>query len=325
MTKLLAIKDKAVNFYAEYATYLFPVVKFVMALVVFEMIRNNIGFNSHLDMFAISMVMALLCCLLPVGAMIWFAAAFVLAELYSLSLEVMAVGAVLFFVIYFIYFRFAPKDGIAAILTPISFRLNIPFVMPMGCGLLRDAYSVVAVICGTVFFYFLDGVKQSQTVLREQGGDQTQIFAKLKVAVGTVVNNKEMFLVIAVFAVTTVAIYLIRRIKADNAWLLAIISGVLIQVIGLFMGYTLLSISNETTTLIVGNVVAFMVGMVIRFIFMNLDYVRTERVQFEDDEYYYYVKAVPKKTITSGTKTVKHFGNTTSINKKLNDKNSSNS
>jgi hypothetical protein len=30
---------------------------------------------------------------------------------------------------------------------------------------------------------------------------------------------------------------------------------------------------------------------------MNLDYARTERVQFEDDDYYYYVKAVPKKMV----------------------------
>ena len=34
-----------------------------------------------------------------------------------------------------------------------------------------------------------------------------------------------------------------------------------------------------------------------QFLFMNLDYARTERVQFEDDDYYYYVKAVPKKTV----------------------------
>lgn len=32
----------------------------------------------------------------------------------------------------------------------------------------------------------------------------------------------------------------------------------------------------------------------IEFLCFNLDYSRTEKVQFEDDEYYYYVKAVPK-------------------------------
>lgn len=43
MTRLLAIKDKAVKFYAEYETYLFPVIKFIISLVAFEMIRTNIG------------------------------------------------------------------------------------------------------------------------------------------------------------------------------------------------------------------------------------------------------------------------------------------
>ncbi len=38
---------------------------------------------------------------------------------------------------------------------------------------------------------------------------------------------------------------------------------------------------------------------------MNLDYARTENVQFEDDEYYYYVKAVPKKMIAKEEKVVK--------------------
>ncbi|MEE1008496.1 MAG: hypothetical protein UH963_05055 [Agathobacter sp.] len=325
MTRLLAIKDKAVKFYAEYETYLFPVIKFIISLVAFEMIRTNIGFNSKIDMFAISMVLALLCSLLPVNAIIWFAAILVIAELISVSLETAVVGVILFTIIYFIYFRFTPKDGIYAILTPICFRLNIPYVMPITCGLLKDAYSVVSVLCGTVIFYFLDGIKESQAILREQAkGDNAEAFAKFKVAIGTVANNREMYLVLAIFTITAIAVYLIRRLKADNAWLLAIIIGTLIQFIGLFIGYMLIPITGETVTLIIGNVVALITGFLLRFLFMNLDYARTERVQFEDDEYYYYVKAVPKKTVTSGSKTVKHFGNTSSIGKKINRNNDNN-
>ena len=45
----------------------------------------------------------------------------------------------------------------------------------------------------------------------------------------------------------------------------------------------------------------------IQFLFFNLDYSRTERLQFEDDEYYYYVKAVPKAVVSSTNKRVKRF------------------
>ena len=37
----------------------------------------------------------------------------------------------------------------------------------------------------------------------------------------------------------------------------------------------------------------------------SVDYARSERLQFEDDEYYYYVKAIPKVAMTTPEKTVK--------------------
>ena len=56
-------------------------------------------------------------------------------------------------------------------------------------------------------------------------------------------------------------------------------------------------ITGKTVGMILGNLVAIAIGFVMEFIFMDLDYSRTERVQFEDDDYYYFVKAVPKKMV----------------------------
>jgi hypothetical protein len=39
----------------------------------------------------------------------------------------------------------------------------------------------------------------------------------------------------------------------------------------------------------------------------SVDYTRTEYLQFEDDEYYYYVKAVPKAAVAIPEKTVKRI------------------
>ena len=35
------------------------------------------------------------------------------------------------------------------------------------------------------------------------------------------------------------------------------------------------------------------------------DYSRTERLEYEDDEYYYYVKAVPKATVATSERSIK--------------------
>ena len=61
--------------------------------------------------------------------------------------------------------------------------------------------------------------------------------------------------------------------------------------------------------MIIGNIICMILAFVLEFLFMDLDYSRTERVQFEDDDYYYFVKAVPKKMVTSSEKTIKLFSN----------------
>lgn len=319
MTNLLEIKDRLIRFYSKYETYLFPVVKFIVAIVLFTVINMNIGFMEKISRFPIALILALACAILPVNATIWLAAFVVLADMYALSMEVAVTTLVLFAALFFLYFRFAPKDGFAAVLTPVCFKLNIPYVMPIGCSLLRDAYSVVAIICGTVIYYFLDGIHQNSGTLKNvvADGGTAATTSKFDISVGQLLSNKEMYLVIAIFTITAIVVYLVRRLEVEHAWTLAIISGVLIEVVGLFAGYLVLNVSGKTLGLLIGNILSLLISFVIQFLFMNLDYARTERVQFEDDDYYYYVKAVPKKMVAVKEVTVKHFGNTASMGKRI--------
>ena len=39
--------------------------------------------------------------------------------------------------------------------------------------------------------------------------------------------------------------------------------------------------------------------LALQFFIFSVDYTRTEHVQFEDDDYIYYVKAVPKMSVTT--------------------------
>ena len=279
----------------------------------------NIGFMEKISRFPIALILALVCAILPVNATIWLAAFVVLADMYALSMEVAVTTLVLFAALFFLYFRFAPKDGFAAVLTPVCFKLNIPYVMPIGCSLLRDAYSVVAIICGTVIYYFLDGIHQNSGTLKNvvADGGTAATTSKFDISVGQLLSNKEMYLVIAIFTITAIVVYLVRRLEVEHAWTLAIISGVLIEVVGLFAGYLVLNVSGKTLGLLIGNILSLLISFVIQFLFMNLDYARTERVQFEDDDYYYYVKAVPKKMVAVKEVTVKHFGNTASMGKRI--------
>ena len=322
MTKLLEIKDKIVKFYSSYEIYVNVVFKFIIAFTAFEMINLNVGYNSKISSITVALVLALVCSVLPTNFIIIISGILIILDMYSLSVAVAAIAAILFLIIYLVYFRFAPKDGYIGVLTTILCRLNIPFIMPIGVGLLKDLQSVVAVICGTVVYFFLYGIRSSATELTAAAGTQkVESATKINVTIGQLLGNKEMYLVISVFALTTIVVWIVRRLKVDHAWTLAIVLGTLIQVAALFIGYVILGISGRTVIVIVGNIVSLIAGFALQFWFMNLDYSRTERVQFEDDEYYYYVKAVPKRMVASQEKTVKHFGNTGSLGKKIDMKN----
>ena len=57
----------------------------------------------------------------------------------------------------------------------------------------------------------------------------------------------------------------------------------------------------------VGTIFSLLIVKILEFFVFHLDYSRVEKVQFEDDEYYYYVKAVPKITVATPARTVKRI------------------
>lgn len=315
MTKLLEIKDIVVRFFGKYESYLLPLLKCILAFLCFQTINSSIGYMERLKSLPVILILSLLCGVLPMNFTVGMSVLMILLHLYSLSLEVAITALALFLVLFLVYFRFTPKDGVMALITPLCFKLRIPYIMPIASGLLREIYSVAAVVCGTIVFYFLDGISQNAASLTAVEEESLISKSKFDVSVGQILQNKEMFLVAGVFVLSAIVVYLVRRLEVEHAWTIAIVAGALIQTAGMFVGYLVLAISYKAIWLLFGNILSLLLGFVLNFWCMNLDYERTERVQFEDDDYYYYVKAVPKKMVASKSVTVKHFSNTSVIGK----------
>ncbi|MCI5493685.1 MAG: hypothetical protein MR425_06105 [Lachnospiraceae bacterium] len=307
MSDLLELKEKMRHFYGKYEVYLLPVVRFVLAFATFYLISSRLGYMEKISSLPVTLVIALLCSILPVNAIILFAAVLVLVNLYALSLEVCVTGLLLFLIIGLLYFRFAPKDGYYTLLTPICFTLHIPYAVPVSAGLLKEPATVMSVISGTVVYYFLAGVEENATLLGQVDEEGKSATSKFVIALNQLLGNKEMYLVLATFILMMILVYAIRRMSVDHAWTIAIITGILVGFVMLLAGFLLLGITGRVTWLVIGSVISMVIGLVEQFLFFDLDYSRTERVQFEDDEYYYYVKAVPKMYVPTTDKQVKNF------------------
>ena len=85
-----------------------------------------------------------------------------------------------------------------------------------------------------------------------------------------------------------------ETLEVEYAWHIAVFGGGIAYMIIMAAGGIFLEATIPVVPLVAGTMVSVFVGEILEFFFFHVDYKRTERLQFEDDEYYYYVKAVPK-------------------------------
>ena len=303
MTNLLVFREQLKKFYSKYELYITPLCKFLLALVSLLVINSRIGYMSTLKNAAVVLILALLCSFLPINLTIVIAAAVTLAHLYAFSVECAIVALAVFLLLFILYFRFSPKDTLAVLLTPICFVLKIPYVMPIAVGLIGTPASSVAVASGVIVYYMLAGMNESASVLNTFDADGR--VDKFRYCIDTLMGNRAMMVAIVAFAATVLVVWFIRRLSIDHAWTIAMITGALLNILILLFGDLMYSTDISIIGLILGSIVSVLLVKVLQFFVFNVDYSRTEMVQFEDDEYYYYVKAVPKNTVATPEKRVK--------------------
>jgi len=256
-----------------------------------------------LDNLSIVLIVALMCSFMPMNFIVFVSAAFVVLHMYALSLECAAITLVVFLILFLLYLRFSPKDTLVVVLTPMTFALGIPYVMPLAMGLLGTPVSAVSVGCGVIVTYLINYIADSATTL--SGMEAEEMSAKIRFVIDGFIDNKAMMLTIVAFAITIVLVYLIRRMSVDYAWTIAIGAGALADMMILLIGDFMFDTNVSILGLILGSIIAVLIAKLVEFFAFHVDYSRTEKVQFEDDEYYYYVKAVPKVTVATPSRTVK--------------------
>lgn len=317
MNRLVELKTQILGFIEKNEPYVKPAAKLVLMLIAYLMIYFNVGFYSRIHIIFIPMILAVLCAVLPLSLGAVILSFYILLNLYGLGLEVTMVGAAVLLLCYLLYFRFAPKQTYLLILSPVLWNLRIPYVAPVVLGLTGTPLTSFSVMMGTVVFYFLRGVKENKAVFLATDGAGAA--SKLTVALNQLVGNRELWIVLVAFFLTTIVVYAIRRKSIRNAWRVAIYVGIIMQLVIILIGKLLIGNTTGIVGLILGSVISMGLAIVAEFFLFNLDYTRVERVQFEDDFYYYYVKAVPKVLVSAKEKKVTTFGKTAAGTPKKNE------
>ncbi|MBQ9605882.1 MAG: hypothetical protein IJV16_01740 [Lachnospiraceae bacterium] len=292
MGNIFEVRDLIEETVSRYETVVRAAIRFFLALLALSVVNSRLGYMERLDSTTIVVAVSLLCALLPAGMIVFFSSLFIILHCYALSLEAAIVVLAVFLLMFLLYFRFTPKDTMAVLLTPLSFVFGIPHVMPVIYGLKGTPLSALSVGFGVVAYYTVDFVSDSEKMIRGMSDNTT--VERFRAILDGVMKNNTMVAYVIAFAITVVIVSIVRRLSIPHAWTIAIAAGIVTDMIALMMLSLRIDADINIGGLFIGSLIAALIAFVYKLFAFSVDYAKTERVQFEDDGYYYYVKAVPK-------------------------------
>lgn len=292
MTTILEIRQRMISFYAEYDNFVKMAGKFLLTLMAMFSINIVLGYSETLSMPVFAVLIGLIGALIPMSLTSLLLGAVIMIQLYSLSMEAAAVVLVLLTMIALLYLRFAPGEAWLMILFPVCSFLKIGGIVPIAAGLLCGPAAAVPVGAGVIVAYYLRFIHANASSF--SAGEGSDVAAKLRLVLDGLVQNKELKIALLAFVLVTLVVYMLRRRAVENAWDMAIISGAILELLILFTGDMLMGAKISIVGTFLGTAVSFALAMLLRVFLFNLDFRSSEDIQFEDDDYYYYVKAVPK-------------------------------
>lgn len=303
MMQLLVIKEQIKQAYQKMSAYINPFAKFFIAIIVFVLINQQLGFNSKLNSLPIVLILSTFCAFTPSVVLVLLAMAVSIGHILAVSKILAILVGIIFLIIYCFFAKFTPNFGHVVLSIPILYFLKIPYCVPILLGLIATPVSVVPVACG-VSIYFLIRIIRDLTSAT-MGASMEDILNLVKVVMDNWLRNPNMIFAICVFCAVLIVTFSIRKQEFNYAFEISIIVGAVVNILGFLIGNIGFDIQVNLLAVILGTIGSVIMVYIIWFFRLTLDHTAIEKVQFEDDDYYYYVKAVPKMKITAPEKNVK--------------------
>lgn len=300
METILILRQKLIGIYKLNEDKINILAKFIAGIAVFlcmsSLSLGNFGGTKKIGIILIGSIFAVVSsptvfiAISGIGAVVFIAAA---------SVETAVIAAILFFLLFVFYGRIFSKASLLFIAMLVCFKIKIPYVVPILGGIYFGAEAILpcfaAMFINQMTPLFVSLVQMSPTAEFSVStmpdilfNMYTYIFTDgLEVLRGSAYAA-------AVMIITTSAAWAVSSLHINYEKETAIAVSAVVTVIGMFLaviiGGSTFSVFGLPLFTAVSAVIAYIISL-----FDDLpDYRHTERVKFQDKNYVYYVKAVPK-------------------------------
>nr|WP_302595816.1 hypothetical protein [uncultured Cellulosilyticum sp.] len=308
--RLLTLRQNIIKWYKQYEYITAPILKFIMIYIILNMLIIKTGYQGALSNPIIVLFISLIGTALPEKGILL--GSVILTPLYGLTLNPILAGIVFLFlvILYLLFMRLFPKESILIILTIAAFALKMEVLVPVVAALVGGYIGIIGILLG-VFMWFVIPNLAEAVVITGTGKAALMEAAKnlTTINVSSIVVDQTMLCVMIIFFVVFSTVYFIRRLAVDYAPYIAIGIGAVMNIVGFSLAILFLKIDVSLTSMLLTTLLYTLIAIIVEFFSKVLDYERSEVLNFEDDDNYYYVKVVPKIYLTTTSRKVKRVYN----------------
>jgi len=307
LKKLIDLKNNIEDFYRKRQLLTGYLIRFAVLCVCLFTVRYFVGFNETLSNFWIVLLLSALGAFIPLRFLLLLPMVYFELQMLLFSVGIGIVAGVIFALMYMLFFRYSQQYGFLLMLFPILTAFRIPLVVPLVAAIVAGPTSLVSIAFGSLLFYMMRYVNLNAAVLSGMGEGKELV--KMSMFLEGTFTNREFIYFTLIIIFVFMFVYYIKKVNVKNANMLAVAVGTALYIMatlgcevlfGTLSAIKLLSYAG-------GGLVSGALALLLIMVVFPLDYSRTETIDFEDDEYTYYLRAVPKASYAKETIKVKRI------------------
>ncbi|MBQ9155636.1 MAG: hypothetical protein IJ137_02520 [Eubacterium sp.] len=296
MTQLIDFRETVRSFYQKYEGIIRPAGKFVFSLLILFLLSRMFGYNPRINRFYIFLIVSALQAFLPISFLYYMSAILVAANLWVISPEIMTVCLAVLLICWLLFVRVDRRYAVIVVLTPVLFFLKLEYLMPVLSGMILGIGGIMPFVCGIIVYFISTYAESVSAALAATTGNETGV--GLQRLYHLISVDHTLLVVIVAFAVIMFISAVLYHVFHESAWLFTVILGNIALALLLLSGKLIFDLEYAVFRVFLECILAVGLGFVYQFFKGIGDVSRIEKVSFEDDEYIYYVKAVPKMKVS---------------------------
>ncbi len=297
MKTIYQIRGVICRFFMQYELIAKVLLKFCAYLFIFRQIAGWDGFSSAgvLNAFSVHMLLALLCVLLPSRFAVFFSFGIIIYNIYQVSLWGALMAAVILLILYVMVARLCPDETVLMILLPLAMKWNMFMIVPLFAGLYMGVFSIIPLVGGVLVWGILRILPAFLAFSETEFEQLPEAFSDTaNYIIDQLALNENLIFMMVLCAGVVLVIYLLNKININYMRYISLAAGAMVGLVCMIVGRVVGMTDTGIFSALLIPVISLAIMVVVEFFHMALNYKMAQRLTFVDDEYYYYVQAVPK-------------------------------